>query len=628
MHNQFSQILTTFEVYRTPAPKPDAPTFAITTRPGITTYDTPYPTPLNLTNVDNTEREIGNEGPKSEETTTTKSKKIPHLPTLYPPFKSSSVPFPSWLKKQKKDDDEENSCISKLKPTRMSIKLADRSVKYHIGVCENLLVKTNKFIFPVDFVVLEMDEDELVPIILGRPFLATSRTIIDVHEGKLSMRLGNKTVTFNIRKSLKSKYSRNDYLPWVSPVQVVPKKGGMTVVKNEKNELIPQRTVTGWCMCIDYRKLNDATRKDYFPLPSIDQMRERLAEHEYYCFLDGFSGYFQIPITSEDKEKSTFTCPYDTFTYKRMPFGLCNALATFQRYTMAIFHELIEDGMVVFMDDFSVFGSSFDHCLKNLENMLKRCEETNLVLNWEKCHFMVKEGIVLGHKVSGSGIEVDKEKIKAFWAMQAFTEECIQAFDKLKRELTQAPIMIKPDWSLPFEIMCDASDCAAEAILGQRKEKHFQPIHYASKMMSKAQENYTTTEKELLVVCADQIIWRCVAGNEASQIDRQCHSGPSGGHHGIATAARKVFEAEFYWPNIFHDARKLVQSCNACQRAGNISARGETPQKYIQVCEIFDAWGIDFMGPFPSSNRNKYIIVAIDYVSKWVEAQAFLTSDA
>ncbi|GKC57707.1 reverse transcriptase, partial [Tanacetum coccineum] len=288
--------------------------------------------------------------------------------------------------------------------------------------------------------------------------------------------------------------------PWVSPVQVVPKKGGMTVVKNEKNELIPQRTVIEWCMCIDYQKLNDATRKDYFPLPSIDQMRERLAGHEYYCFLDGFSGYFQIPITSEDKEKSTFTCPYDTFAYKRMPFGLCNALATFQRYTMAIFHELIEDGMEVFMDDFSVFGSSFDHCLKNLEKMLKRCEETNLVLNWEKCHFMVKEGIVLGHKVSGSRIEVDRAKIKAFWAMQAFTEEIIQAFDKLKRELTQAPIMIKPDWSLPFEIMCDASDCAVEAVLGQRKEKHFQPIHYASKMMSKAQENYTTTEKELLVV--------------------------------------------------------------------------------------------------------------------------------
>ncbi|GJT74434.1 reverse transcriptase domain-containing protein [Tanacetum coccineum] len=154
--------------------------------------------------------------------------------------------------------------------------------------------------------------------------------------------------------------------PWVNPVQVVPKKGGMTVVKNEKDELIP-------------------------------------------CFL----GYFQITIALEDQEKTTFTCPYGTFTYKWMPFGLCNAPTTFQRCMTAIFHELIKDSMEVFMDDFSVFGSSFNHCLKNLEKMLKRSEETNLVLNWEKCHFMVKEGTVLGHKVSGSGIEVDKAKIEA-----------------------------------------------------------------------------------------------------------------------------------------------------------------------------------------------------------------------
>ncbi|GJW93181.1 RNA-directed DNA polymerase [Tanacetum coccineum] len=187
----------------------------------------------------------------------------------------------------------------------------------------------------------------------------------------------------------------------------------MTMVKNEKDELLLQRTVTRWHVCIDYHKLNNATRKDHFPLPFINQMLERLAGHEYYCFLDGFSGYFQILIAPEDQKKTTFTCPYGTFAYKRMPFRLCNSPTTFQRSMTAIFHELIKDSMEVFMHDFLIFGSSFDHCLKNLEKMLKRCEETNLVLNWEKCHFMVKEGIILGHKVSGSGIEVDKAKIKA-----------------------------------------------------------------------------------------------------------------------------------------------------------------------------------------------------------------------
>ncbi|XP_060961611.1 uncharacterized protein LOC133031876 [Cannabis sativa] len=198
---------------------------------------------------------------------------------------------------------------------------------------------------------------------------------------------------------------------WVSPVQVVPKKGGMIVIKNEKNELIPTRTVTGWRICIDYRKLNKATRKDHFPLPFIDQMLDRLAWQEYYCFLDGYSGYHQIAIAPEDQEKTTFTCPYGTFAFRRMPFGLCNAPATFQRCMMAIFSDLIESCIEIFMDDFSVFGSSFDHYLENLEKVLIRCEKSNLVLNWEKCHFMVTEGIVLGHKISKAGIEVDKAKV-------------------------------------------------------------------------------------------------------------------------------------------------------------------------------------------------------------------------
>lgn len=187
---------------------------------------------------------------------------------------------------------------------------------------------------------------------------------------------------------------------WVSPVQVVPKKGGMTVVKNENNELIPTRTVTGWRMFINYRKLNKATRKDHFPLPFIDQMLERLARPSYFCYLDGYSGFHQIPIHPNDQEKTTFTCPYGTFTYRRMPFGLCNAPATFQCCMKAIFSDFIKNIMEVFMDDFSVYGSSFDNCLTNLSKVLQRCEEVNLVLNWEKCHFMVREGIVLGHMVS------------------------------------------------------------------------------------------------------------------------------------------------------------------------------------------------------------------------------------
>ncbi|KAD5316739.1 hypothetical protein E3N88_16685 [Mikania micrantha] len=286
---------------------------------------------------------------------------------------------------------------------------------------------------------------------------------------------------------------------WVSPVHVVPKKGGMTVVVNEKKEIVPTRTVTGWRVCMDYRKLNDATRKDHFPLLFIDQMLECLSGQQFYYFLDGFSGYFQIPIAPKDQEKTTFTCPYGTFAYRHMPFGLCNAPATFQRCMVAIFQDMIETSMEVFMDDFSVFGSSFDQCLINLEKMLRRCVETNLMLNWEKCHFMVTEGIVLGHKISRDGIQVDKAKIETINKLPPPTS--VKASLRVSEErLVSAPILIAPDWSQPFELMCDASDFAVGVVLGQRVDKHFHPIYYASKTLDAAQENYTTTEKELLAV--------------------------------------------------------------------------------------------------------------------------------
>ncbi|GJX55036.1 reverse transcriptase domain-containing protein [Tanacetum coccineum] len=205
--------------------------------------------------------------------------------------------------------------------------------------------------------------------------------------------------------------------PWVSPIHCVPKKGGITVVTNERNELVPTRTVIGWRVCIDYLKLNEATTKDHFPFPFMDQMLERLALNKYFCFLDGFSRYFQIPIDPMDQKKTTFTYPFGTYPYRRMPFGLCNAPATFQRCMLAIFHDMIKESVEVFMDDFFVFRSSFDHFLNNLDKMLQRCEDAHLVLNWKKYHFMVKEGIVLGHKISEAGLGVDKAKIDVIFKL-------------------------------------------------------------------------------------------------------------------------------------------------------------------------------------------------------------------
>jgi len=153
-----------------------------------------------------------------------------------------------------------------------------------------------------------------------------------------------------------------------------------------------------------YRRLNQATRKDHYPLPFVDQILGWLDGKSHYCFLDGYLGYFHIQITPEDQEKTTFTCLFGTYAYRRMSFGLCIAPDTFQRCMVSIFYDLLEECMKVFMDDFSVYGSSFDDCLSSLAKILQRCIYSSLVLNYEKCHFMVESGIVLGNVISGKGI--------------------------------------------------------------------------------------------------------------------------------------------------------------------------------------------------------------------------------
>ncbi|KAM1381452.1 hypothetical protein ACFX2I_023052 [Malus domestica] len=432
---------------------------------------------------------------------------------------------------------------------------------------------------------------------------------------------------------------------WVSPVQVVTKKSGVTVVKNAEDELVPTRIQTGWRVCIDYRKLNNTTRKDHFPLPFIDQMLER------------------------------------------------------------------------FIKDFSKIAQPL-------------------------CRLLQKE--------------------VAF----EFTKECTASLNQLKELLTTAPIIVPPDWSLPFELMCDASNYALGAVLGQRKDKRPHVIYYASRTLNDAQLNYSTTEKELLAIvfaldkfrsyligtkvivftdhaalkylltkkeakprlirwmlllqefdieirdkkgsenvvadqlsrmvhneealpiletfpdeqllsikvsepwyadlvnflvtkripstytrhqrdklrhdarfyvwddpylwkfCLDQIVRRCVHDSEFRSILSFCHTYACGGHFGTQRTALKVLQCGFYWPSIFKDARTFCLTCDKCQRMGNIGARDQMSQVSILNVEIFDVWGIDFMGPFPSSYGFIYILLAVDYVSKWVEAKATRTNDS
>ncbi|GJV57492.1 putative nucleotidyltransferase, ribonuclease H [Tanacetum coccineum] len=568
------------------------------------------------------------------------------------------------------------------KPTRMSLELADRSIQYPRGIIKNVLIKVDKFFFPINFVILDMPEDSRVPIILGRPFLETTRAMIHVFNKKITLRVGDDEVIFNVDQSIKrppteddecydiddldntinietqellgrnesddnsdiempirridsvnTPYSeaqktagtdgekrkeaitwkmsdikgispsfcthkilmKDDFKPviqpqrrlnpkvqdvvkneivelldsgliypisdssWVSPIHVVLKKGGMTIVLNDNNELIPSRTVTGWRVCIDYRKLNDATRKDHFSLPFIDQMLERLYGNEYYCFLDGFSGFFQIPIAPEDQEKTTFTCPYGTFAYKRMPFGLCNAPATFQRCMTAIFHGMVEDFMEVFMDDFFVFGNSFNYCLANLDKILARCEETNLVLNWKKCHFMVKEGQQIDGKFKP--IYYASKTLNNAQEHYTTTEKELLAvvffFDKFRPYLILSKTVVYTDHSA-----LKAENLAADHL--SRLENPDLGVFIEAKITDEF------PDKQLMILKAKlnddepwyadyvnyivgKIVppkWTPERRSEILEILAHCHSGPTRGHHIASITGRKVYESGFLWPSI------------------------------------------------------------------------------
>nr|GEU93321.1 reverse transcriptase domain-containing protein [Tanacetum cinerariifolium] len=618
-----------------------------------------------------------------------------------------------------------------LTPTCMTLELADRSISRPVGVAEDVYVKVGSFHFLADFVVVDFDADLRVPLILKRSFLKTERALIDVFEAKRidvidmackeysqevlgfsdTILSGNPTpfydpIVFATSPTL-TLFENSDFLledvdafldvedePTSSNFQqpyLVP-EGDILLLKAFLNDdpLSPHPNQRNYLPEVrkELKICEAKTDKSSVDEPPVVELKS-LPPHLEYAFF-----YFQIPINPKDQEKTTFTCPYRTFAYRCMPFGLCNAPGTFQRCMMAIFHDMIEKTMEVFMDDFSVFGNSFQSYLSHFEKMLKMCKDTNLCLNREKSRFMVKEGIVLGHKISKQRIEVDKAKVDVISKLPhpktingiisflghagfyhcfikdfskiarpmnrilekdtlfIFSQECVDAFQTLKRKLTEAPILITLDWDIPFELMCNASDFAIGAVLGQRQDKHFRPIHYASKTMTEAESNYTTTKKEMLAVeftfkvvdtkgvenfaayhlsrlenphqnvldpkeinesfpietlnlvstrgnqrtlwfadfanyhagnfivkgmlsqqkskffkdvkhyfwddsylfkiCADQIIRRCVSGQEAIDILKTCHSGPIEGHHGPNYTARMVFDSvelehKAYW---------------------------------------------------------------------------------
>nr|GEW11727.1 reverse transcriptase domain-containing protein [Tanacetum cinerariifolium] len=579
--------------------------------------------------------------------------------------------------------------LPQLTPTLMTLELADRLISQPIGVAEDVYVKVRKFYFPTDFVVVDFDADTRVPLILERSFLKTKKALIDVYEGELTLRVGKEAITFNLDQTSRYSANYNDMTsnridvinmaceeysqevlgfsdviasgnptPYYDPIvstssstltpfgdsdflleeppkvelkdlpphleyaflegddklpmiiakylSVEEKAALIKVLKSHKQAIAWKLSdIKGWHVYIFYCKLNEATHKDNFPLPFMDQMLERLTGNEYYCFLDGFSGYFQIPIDPKDQEKTTYMSPYETFAYRRMLFGLCNAPGTFQRYKDKV------DVIAKLPHPTTVKGI---HSFLGHVGFYRRFIQDFSKIAWPMTRLL--------------------EKDTSFF----FSKEGVEAFQTLKKKLTKAPILIAPDWDLPFELMCDASDFAI-GFQGKTAPMDSPPSRVQIQrnkgnvaletlnMVSFRGNSSTSWFADFANYHARNFVVKGMS-QEAVDILKAFHNEPTGGYHDPNYTAKKVFDFGFCWSTIYRDAHDLVKSCNACQRQGKITQRDEMPQNSIQVCEIFDLWGIDFMGSLPSLQGNKYILVAVDYLSKWVEAKALPTNDA
>nr|GEZ31992.1 reverse transcriptase domain-containing protein [Tanacetum cinerariifolium] len=429
----------------------------------------------------------------------------------------------------------------------MTLELANRLISYPVGVSEDVFVKVGTFHFSADFVVVDFDADPRVPLFLERYFHKTGRSLIDVFEGELTLRVGKEAITFNLDQT--SRYSTNYNGMTANHIDVIDMAcedysqevlGFFDVITSGNPTPYYDLIISTTSPSLTLFRNSDFFLKEVDAFLALEDDPTLPEVDHFYVDTKGDILPLEAFLNDDPSLPPLYQVNYLPKVHKELK--ICEAKSEKSSTDEPPEEKTTLITVEVAQASHLLETLRYQGYLSHLEKMLKRCEDTNLCLNWEKSHFMVKEGIVLDHKISKEGIEDNKAKVDVITKLPhpttikgirsslgdagfyrrfikdfskiarpmtqllekdtpfLFSKECVEAFQTLKRKLTEAPILIAPDWDMPFELMCDASDFAIGVVLGQHQEKHFKLIHYASNTMTDAESNYTTMEKEMLVV--------------------------------------------------------------------------------------------------------------------------------